>query len=473
MLFSSIEFILYFLPAVLFVYYLFIWCLPVKNLILLASSLLFYAWGEPVSIFLMLFSILANYILAIVIEAKKKQGKRQLAKTYMVADVLLNLTLLFVFKYADFLIMEVNQAYQISIPQLFLSLPLGISFFTFQALSYVVDVYKGQVTANKSLFAVALYISFFPQLVAGPIVRYDLMNAQIKRRRESLEAMIAGGLRFNLGLAKKVLISNQMAIMADRIFQLNQMGELSVSLAWLGAIAFSLQIYFDFSGYSDMAVGLGSLFGFTLPENFDYPYASLSVSEFWRRWHISLGSWFKDYVYVPLGGSRTKNSDLTIRNLAVVWVLTGIWHGSEWTFLIWGLFNLSLIILERFFFFEQWKNRKLRAVLMFITINISWVIFRAENLYYAGTYLRSMLLMGTNGFCSYTVMFLKEYWIYLCFGVLFSLPIIPRLKNWQKQASGWVTVTFIAYPFVAVCLFLLSIIYLNRGSYNPFIYFNF
>lgn len=343
---------------------------------------------------------------------------------------------------------------------------------------------------------VALYISFFPQLLAGPITRYSDIELQIKIRKESPKKFSSGVCMFIIGLGKKVLIANNMAIVVDNIFKLNDMGGIAGSLAWLGAIAYTLQIYFDFSGYSDMAIGLGLMFGFKFDKNFDYPYITKSISEFWRRWHISLGKWFRDYLYIPLGGSRVLNKDIVIRNLAIVWILTGVWHGANWTFLIWGVMNFVFIALERMFHYEKSRIPKaIRHIYAMFVIIIGWVIFRADSLQEAGSYLGSMFNFVKHGFFSdYTYMFLKEYGIFLLAGILFSLPVAPLINQilvhgirvrqivekkppynthaaFEKvPLSGLVSVI---YPVVMIGLFIICITYLVKGSYNPFIYFQF
>ena len=344
MLFSSIVFLFYFLPVVLALYYLFRFSVPIKNMILLVASLFFYAWGEPWFVFVMLISIMGNYVLALLVDHAR--GKDKTARFYVGLSVVLNIGLLFVFKYLDFLIRNINQASGMEIPLTGLTLPIGISFFTFQAMSYVIDVYRGNGTVQKNPFYVALYIAFFPQLIAGPIVRYETIAEQIKNRVETLDKFSVGTCRFIAGLGKKVLLSNNFAVIADYIFNCYQGGGCPVTLAWLGSFAYTLQLFFDFSGYSDMAIGLGLMFGFKFEENFNYPYISKSIGEFWRRWHISLGTWFKEYIYFPLGGSKVKNMDIVLRNMLVVWVFTGIWHGAEWTFLIWGLLNFAALCLN-------------------------------------------------------------------------------------------------------------------------------
>lgn len=470
MLFSSIIFIFYFLPVVLMLYYMTFWSRRVKNILLLLVSLFFYAWGEPMYVFLMIGSILFNYLMGILIDAFHK-------KILLLVTIAGNLGVLFWFKYLNFFVRNVNEAlgpkHQISIPNIVL--PIGISFFTFQAMSYVIDVYRKEVNVQKNPFYLGLYVSFFPQLIAGPIVRYSTIEEQITNRKETWEKFSVGSCRFITGLSKKVLISNSMAAIADRIFTMQEHGAIAVSLAWLGAIAYTLQIYYDFSGYSDMAIGLGLMFGFKFDENFNYPYISKSIGEFWRRWHISLGTWFKEYVYFPLGGSRVKNKDKMVRNMLVVWTLTGIWHGAEWTFIFWGLLNFVFLLFEKMFGFEQssipdWIKH---CYCMFI-VTLGWVLFRSVNLVQAGHYIANMFGLGNGGLWSDdTWMFVKENFVFFVLGILFSMPIARNTNEYlYHRKSGYCMIEY-CYPVVVVTLLFLCISYLVKGTYNPFIYFNF
>ncbi len=476
MLFSSITFLFYFLPVVLVLYYLFRWNVPIKNMILLAASLFFYAWGEPWFVFVMLASIVGNYVLALLVDRFRE--KKGVAKFIIFVTVVLNIGLLFVFKYLDFVIRNINQATDGNIPLLGLALPIGISFFTFQAMSYVIDVYRGNGEVQKNPFYVALYISFFPQLVAGPIVRYETIADQMINRKETLDKFSVGTCRFITGMGKKVLFANNFAIVADRIFDNYQQGWCPVTLAWVGAIAYTLQILYDFSGYSDMAIGLGLMFGFKFEENFNYPYISRSIGEFWRRWHISLGTWFKEYIYFPLGGSRVKNMDIVLRNMLIVWVFTGIWHGAEWTFFIWGLLNFAALVFERFTDLEnRTRFGALRWLYTMFFVTIGWVIFRSENLVYAGNYLKCMFGFGRAGFFSdYAFMYLKEYGIFFVAGILFCMPLGKRMNYLiaeKKAGKVPVAVMNVLYPAVMLLMFWICVTYLIKGSYNPFIYFNF
>ncbi len=421
----------------------------------------------------MILSIVVNYFLALIIDIIR--DKKSLAKFFLLISCIYNLGMLFIFKYLTFVIRNINK-YQnnpITVPNMVL--PIGISFFTFQALSYVIDVYRKSGVVQKNPFYVGLYISFFPQLVAGPIVKYSTIAEQIKNRKETWEKFSVGTCRFITGLGKKVLISNSMAIVADRIFGMSEISPIAASLAWIGSIAYTLQIFYDFSGYSDMAIGMGLMFGFKFEENFNYPYISKSISEFWRRWHISLGSWFKDYVYFPLGGSRVSNKDKMIRNLLVVWLLTGIWHGAEWTFIVWGLLNFVFIALEKIISFEKIENIGIfKHIYTLFLVNLGWVIFRSLNLYEAGKYISYMFGLSYNGFFSdYTLMFIKEYSVFFILGIVFSTPIAKYANKLIVENTKGTKLLEYVYPFAIMILFIIVLSYLVKGSYNPFIYFNF
>ena len=367
MLFSSAVFLYAFLPATIAVYYLLLrkWR-KAQNYFLLFVSLFFYGWGEPKFVLVMLLSIFANYIFALLVDYGKKKEKKYFCKAVIALTVIFNLAILFVYKYLNFTagIFENIFGVNFGLPKILL--PIGISFFTFQAMSYVLDVYRDRGAVQKNILNVGLYISFFPQLIAGPIVRYETVAEEINNRKETVEDFFGGFIRFIYGFAKKVLLSNNFAIIADRAFDTAAAGgELSVSMSWLGAVSYAFQIFFDFGGYSDMAIGLGRMFGFHFLENFDYPYISRSITEFWRRCHISLGSWFRDYVYFPLGGSRV-NKPRLILNLFVVWFLTGVWHGANWTFILWGLIYFVLLVVEKFTGFYRKDKTVLAKILLSI-----------------------------------------------------------------------------------------------------------
>ena len=463
----------YFLPVVLILYYLLRFNTPAKNGLLLIASLFFYAWGEPKFVLVMLFSFFINYVLALFADRSRKTGKY--GKLVITIAVILNIGLLFIFKYLDFMLRNINEVTGKNLPLTNLALPIGISFFTFQALSYVIDVYRGDGEVQKNPFYVALYIAFFPQLIAGPIVRYETIDEQIRNRKETWDMFCVGTCRFLAGLGKKVLLSNNFAIVADHIFDSYQGGSCPLSLAWLGSVAYTLQILYDFSGYSDMAIGLGLMFGFKFEENFNYPYISRSIGEFWRRWHISLGTWFKEYIYFPLGGSRSGNMDKTLRNMLVVWLFTGIWHGAEWTFLVWGLLNYAALVFERFTDFEKRQGHNvLKWVYTMFLVNLGWVIFRAENLVYAGNFIKCMFGFGGAGIWSdHTWMYLKEYGIFFLAGAIFCLPIGRRMNYLIVKDKVSHRLMDVLYPVLMMGVFLICITYLVKGSYNPFIYFNF
>lgn len=459
MVFSQTTFLFLFLPIVLIAYYNpFFKSTVFKNVILVISSILFYAWGEPIYVLLMLASIIINWIFGLL--ANGKSGK-----IFVGLSVVFNIGILFVFKYLGFLIENINSALNTNIANTNLSLPIGISFFTFQAMSYVIDVYRKNGEAQKNPMNVALYISFFPQLIAGPIVRYNTIAQQIKHREENFSHFTEGVYRFIYGFLKKVLIANNVAIVADGIFD-NK--ENAVATAWIGAIAYTMQIYFDFSGYSEMAIGLGKMFGFDFSENFDYPYVSKSVSEFWRRWHISLGTWFRDYVYFPLGGSRVSKPKL-VRNLFIVWALTGIWHGANWTFLVWGLMFFVVLTIEKLSGFTK-KIGAFGHIYTMLIVIIGWVIFRSDSLLLAGNYLKNMIGIGTSLVDDDTMFYLSNYIFYLITGVIFSFPIVPAIRKKIKKENQLFN---ILYGIVLIVLFVVAITFIVKGSYNPFIYFNF
>lgn len=484
MVFSSVVFLFYFLPVVLLLYFtigkLNIW---IKNIILLVASFVFYAWGEPVNVILFAVSCLLNYVCGLLVGTLKH--KKRLQKVGLFFSIIVNIGILFVFKYLNFTIGNINMIFGTELRQFSsLVLPIGISFYTFQAMSYVIDVYREDTPVQKNFLLVALYISLFPQLVAGPIVRYHTVQEQMLGRRETLTLFSSGVRRFVVGLAKKMLLANSFAVIADNVFGLSEIGHtqylVPASLAWIGSLAYSLQIFFDFSAYSDMAIGLGRMFGFEFEENFNYPYIAKSMNDFWRRWHISLTTWFREYIYFPLGGSRMKNWDGLLRNLLIVWLLTGIWHGANWTFILWGLWNLIFIFIERFL---ELKDRSVNPVFghiytLFI-VNMGWVLFRAENLNMALEYIRNMFCLNSNGiFSSMALMFCKENWLFILIGVAACIP--PGIYAQKgglvfgkkagivaKRASNFF------YPSAMAFLFIVCIVYVVRSGYNPFIYFNF
>ncbi|MGL5259913.1 MAG: MBOAT family O-acyltransferase [Lachnospiraceae bacterium] len=485
MLFSSVVFLFYFFPVVFCVYYLLSFSRQLQNVWLLLASLFFYAWGEPINVLLMVFSIILNWAMGFIIskeKVKKSSGSKSHEKAYMIFATVVNLGILFLFKYLNFIIRNIYESVEGEVLfQLQIVLPVGISFFTFQALSYVFDVYYEKTVAEKNPFFVGLYIAFFPQLIAGPIVRYNSIAKQILKRKSSFENISQGAARFTVGMCKKVLLANNFAIVVDTIFAYASYGRdvynVPVLLAWIGAIAYTLQIYFDFSGYSDMAIGLGLMFGFKFDENFNYPYVAVSMKEFWQRWHISLTTWFREYLYIPLGGNRVKNQDHVIRNLFIVWFITGIWHGAEWTFVFWGLWHFSFQIAERFFgYAKDNKHKFLMWIYTMFVVVIGWTMFRAENLYLAGQYFKYMFGLNNNTFSNRLVAFLlKDYGIYFILGIVFSTPIANNINLMIKnQQIGKIAVVInILYPVVILFGAVICVTYLVSGGYNPFIYFNF
>ena len=445
-----------------------------QNVWLFVTSLFFYAWGEPFFVLVMAGSIVINFFLALIIDENKDQiiARRLL----LVIDVFMNLGILFVYKYMNFVTSILHQ-YDNSIMVTEYVLPIGISFYTFQALSYVVDVYRGE-KAQTSLINVGLYIALFPQLIAGPIVRYGDIKEQLIERRATLDKFSEGIFRFLIGFNKKMLIANMVAIVADQAFVADSVR--TVFMAWIGALCYTLQIYFDFSGYSDMAIGLGKLMGFELPKNFDYPYASKTITEFWRRWHISLGQWFKDYLYFPLGGSRVASKTRLVFNLMFVWLMTGIWHGANKTFIMWGIMYGILISIEKIFAIPTRieKNKFVKSVYQtftLITVMIGWVIFRSEHLHAAYWYVLDMLGLRGGGIVNKTDIFwVREYGIFIVFGLLFSFPIFKCAVKIIKDRNTILdnTVDAVIY-FVNIILFVVGVSYLVISAHNPFIYFNF
>ena len=464
MVFSSLTFLCIFLPVVLALYYL-----RIRNILLIAVSLLFYAYGEPVYVLLMIASIIINYIFGRLLGTEHKKKRQWI----LAIAVVINIGLLVVFKYLDMMVQTVNQLSGSEIPLVGLALPIGISFFTFQALSYVIDVYRREVEPQKNLWNVMLYISFFPQLIAGPIVKYHDIQEQIDNRNTDVKEIAEGLRRFIIGLSKKVLISNTMAVTADALFAAGA-GELNILSAWIAAIAYMLQIYFDFSGYSDMAIGMGHMFGFRFLENFRYPYISANIQEFWRRWHISLSTWFKEYLYIPLGGNR-KGKARTCLNKMMVFFSTGLWHGANWTFVLWGLWHGVFLLFE-----QVCPVKKLPKVLAHIyallVVCVGFVMFRAD------TFVQGMFMIGTMfGGWEFSSVQMAIVWeqltpiflVTLVVAVFGSAPLIPKAaeaclvrENLRKPA------TYFSYmaSFVLLILCMLS---LSSGTYNPFIYFRF
>lgn len=458
MVFSTMTFLTCALPVVLGVYYL----LPrrLRNAWLLVFSLFFYGWGGPAYLALMLISITCNYLCGLGLGRAKEPGAR---KGLLILALAVNLGALFGFKYLGFCAATVNRLFGLNLAVPSIALPIGISFYTFQALSYVIDVYRGDVPVQRSWGRLALYITFFPQLIAGPILRYDAVEPQIAERRETLEAFWRGLRRFVAGLGKKVLIANSVALVADEAFSATG---LSAGAAWIGALAYSLQILFDFSGYSDMAIGLGSMFGFTYPENFNEPYTAVTVRDFWRRWHISLSTWFRDYLYIPLGGSRAGRAR-HVRNLLIVFLVTGIWHGAGFTYLVWGLYYgllSALGVLLNYRPSDRLPLRALQRALTLVLVMLGWVVFRAESLSAATAYLRGMFALGGRSLYALTPKAVAA----IAAGCLIASSL-PRRASDALGAQTRERLCYVAVPaLLALCMLALA-----SGAYNPFIYFQF
>lgn len=463
MLFSSIPFLYYFLPLVIITYLI----VPskLKNTILLFFSLVFYGWGEPRYLIFMLISIISGYVLGLLIE---KYQDTKLSKLFLICSLVISLGMLGYFKYTDFFISNINSIFKSSIPLLRIALPIGISFYTFQILSYTIDVYRKDVPAQKNLISLATYIALFPQLIAGPIVRYSDVEKQLNVRTHTKEKFALGMRRFIMGLSKKILIANQLGEFCDIFLASN---DKAVLFYWLYAISFMLHIYFDFSGYSDMAIGLGKMFGFDFIENFNYPYISKSITEFWRRWHMSLGSWFRDYVYIPLGGNRVSKSR-HIFNIFVVWFLTGFWHGASWNFIVWGLFFFVILIIEK-----QWllpylnKSKVCNHIYVLFLVAISFVIFNAKDL--------SDALLTVGGMFGFVdcpmisqefIYYVQSYGLILIMAIIGATPYPKQLFNKFSESKKFMD---IIEPLAVSFLILLVTAYLVDGSFNPFLYFRF
>lgn len=468
MLFSSIVFLFTFLPAVVILYYL----LPVRfrNVILLLASLVFYAWGEPVYLFLMLLSILFNYFSGLDI-ARNLQDKRA-AKRSLVFNLIINLAVLGFFKYEGFVLDTLNGILPVHISYHALPLPIGISFYTFQILSYIIDVYRGNVKVQTNLPNFALYVTMFPQLIAGPIVQYADVDEQLASREVSRTKFGEGSMYFIRGLAKKVLLANTSGMIFTEVSGLAK-GNIAVMTAWLGAFAYMFQIYFDYSGYSDMAIGLGKMFGFEFNMNFNYPYVSKSITEFWRRWHISLSSWFRDYVYIPLGGNRVSKIK-HIRNLLIVWFLTGLWHGAAWNFVAWGLYYGVILIIEKYLLSPVLDRLPdvVRHIYSIVLVVIGWVLFFSSSFGQAADYIRVMFGAGAHGFADRESMYLLTsnliLWLILIFG---STPLVHFRYEHMLRTKKWNTTIINSVVYVA--LFIVCIAYLVTETYNPFLYFRF
>ena len=461
MLFSSISFLYYFLPVTVLLYFL----VPqkLKNAVLLLSSLVFYGWGEPKYLILMVFTIGQGYVFVRLMEGSAEARKKKLL---LGASCLVCLGLLAYFKYAGFFLESFHAVTGLSVPALKIALPVGISFYTFQILSYEIDVYRGTVPAQRNIVDLGAYIAMFPHLIAGPIVRYRDIAAELKDRRHSPEGAAEGTRRFLVGLSKKVILANSLGELATA-FQSS--GEKSVLFYWIYAVAFTLQIYFDFSGYSDMAIGLGRIFGFTFPENFNYPYLSGSVTEFWRRWHMTLGGWFRDYLYIPLGGSRV-NRGRVVLNLLIVWAATGIWHGASWNFLLWGLFYFVLLVFEKFWFGKVLDRapRWVGHVYGLLLILVGWALFAVEDIGALGLYLKALFGFGAGLLDESFLYYLRNYLPALIIAGVAATPLAA--KYWRKLPER---VRAVLLPLLLAFGLFLSTAYLVDGTYNPFLYFRF
>ena len=466
MLFSSIPFLYYFLPVVLILY--FIAPKKLKNSVLLLTSLVFYGWGEPKYVVLMIASILIGYVSGLLIEAF---SQKKISKLFLWLSVGINIGFLAYFKYADFFIENFNAATGLSIPLLRIALPIGISFYTFQILSYTVDVYRKDVPAQKSLINLAAYVTMFPQLIAGPIVRYSHIAKELENRNINVENFAKGMRRFILGLGKKILIANTLGELCD-IFK--QSDDKSVLFYWLYAVAFMLHVYFDFSGYSDMAIGLGRIFGFNFWENFNYPFISKSETEYWRRWHMSLGTWFRDYVYIPMGGNRVSKPKWFF-NIFVVWFLTGFWHGADWTFIVWGLYFAIFLILEKLLYLKYLEKSKiLSRVYLLVVVGISFVIFNATDIKEAISYIGGMFGAGGVPLVSTEFFYyLKSFGITLGIGLIGCTPIVKKTVEKIKGNAIGGKIIAVIEPISLIALLIVMTAYLVDGSFNPFLYFRF
>jgi len=485
MVFSSMVFIFVFLPAVILLYYIFPWR-AWRNTLLCVSSLFFYAWGEPVYVLIMLFSVLLNYCAGLLLQ--KTTGKKH-GKFILVVAVLLNLGALIFFKYTDFFIININMFFSLDIRTIGLSLPIGISFYTFQALSYIIDVYRRKITPQKNPVYLAMYIAFFPQLIAGPIVRYTDIAADINDRKETLEGFVSGLTKFFFGLAAKVILANNLAVFADSVF--SDYTDASSLILWIASVSYMLQIFFDFAGYSLMAIGLGRMFGFTFPGNFNKPYTAVSITDFWRRWHITLSTWFRDYVYIPLGGNRCRPAR-HIFNILVTWLLTGFWHGAEWNFILWGLYYALFLLLEKYVFShflpistESMQDMKqvssgkkaviwvYKLVTLFIVL-VGWVLFRIENFSDLLDVLGTMFSFKGGDLSLYVAEHAAT-----CSKLFYVIPGIIVAGSLPSYIAGKIrgavstNVFFTLKAAVALILFVISVLFLIASSYNPFIYFRF
>ncbi len=480
MVFSSLLFLFRFLPVVLLLY--FIVPRKLKNLVLFLSSLFFYAWGEPVYVVIMLFSTAVDFTHGMLVHKFKEKGENKKAKYVVASAMIINLSLLGFFKYSDFILQNINSIFNTDIPLLKLALPIGISFYTFQTMSYTVDVYRGVAKVQRNIISFGAYVALFPQLIAGPIVQYKTIAEQLDNRKENTEQFSYGIFRFMTGLGKKVLLANNIGMLWESISAM-PVSESSVLTAWIGIFAFAFQIYFDFSGYSDMAIGLGHIFGFKFLENFRYPYQSTSITDFWRRWHISLGTWFLEYVYIPLGGNRNGKIK-QVRNIVIVWLLTGIWHGASWNFVLWGVYFGILLIIEKFFLKKYLEKlpKFIQITYTLFLVLISWVIFAFDNLSNGITYLKIMFggfnvpLFNTESlYILYNNIILLVILAFACTDI--PIRFVRKITLYFTRIGNESKVYFWLYCLLQngylVSVFLVSVAYLVDASYNPFLYFRF
>ena len=470
MVFSSFVFLLVFFLVVMALYFL----VPgrIRNVVLLLASLLFYAWGEPIYVSIMLFSTVFDYTNGRLIEKFKKENRQTAAKMVLIVDMLGNLGILGFFKYADFVLENVNAITGAGIELLHIALPIGISFYTFQTMSYTIDVYRGEVPAARNILDFATYVTLFPQLIAGPIVQYKTVEKELANRKTTVDEFAEGAFRFVIGMAKKVILANQIGALFTTI---SGMSEISTATAWLGAIAYSFQIYFDFSGYSDMAIGLGRMFGFHFLENFDHPYISASITEFWRRWHISLSSWFREYVYIPLGGNR-KGLKRQLINIMIVWMLTGLWHGASWNFVLWGLYYGILLMIEKIFLLK-WLDKipkVFRHIYCLFLVIIGWTIFSQTDFGLLGDYLQTMAGVGTVLVDSAFFYHLSCNAVLLVVLCLCSVDYKPLIAKNEKLSAFMQSPAYdVARTIIMVVLMAICFAFLVGDSYNPFLYFRF
>ena len=472
MLFSSLTFLFIFLPIIVIFYYI-VKNRKIRNCILLLFSLLFYAWGEPKYILLMLFIISVSYIFGLIIDFYDKKKCYVLKKMYFIVCILIILFNLIYFKYTNFILSNINYIFSSDVTFKEIILPIGISFYTFQILSYIIDLYRNKINVQKNPLNLALYVALFPQLIAGPIVRYSTVVDELDNRKETFDDFVSGLKRFIIGLSKKVIISNNVAILADFVFDqgINYRNDLGTIIVWLGIVAYGLQIYYDFSGYSDMAIGLGKMFGFHFLENFNYPYVSKSITEFWRRWHISLSSWFRDYVYIPLGGNRVSKIKW-IFNILIVWMLTGLWHGASWNFILWGLYFGIILLLEKLFLKKILDKLPgfIRWIYSIVLILIGWIIFRANNVTDILFYLKKLFdFSSTNLVNLFIDTNFSISFIYIIIGIIFIFPIYKVIENKFQNSIIYECIN----SLICLCLLIICIMFLTSSNYNPFIYFRF